>query len=108
MCEDALITPVGVRGLLHFGLGCLRVDDSVLTGDGLAVPLGVVCLFPLKVLELSLERPLQRLDLCLLERIAGIACGITLEELDLVLDLGVSDLCLRNDALELGRRAVVR
>lgn len=107
MCEDTLVTPVSICCLLDLCLSRLRVDDPVLTGNSLTVPLRVVGLFPLEVLKLALERPLQRLDLGPLERVAWVARCVTLKELDLVLDLGVPDLCLRNDALELGGRAVV-
>lgn len=99
MCEDTLVTPVSIRSLLYLCLGGLRVDHPVLTGDSLAVPLGVVGLFPLELLELGLELPLQRLNLGPLQRVVGISCSIALKELDLVLDLRVPDLCLRNNAL---------
>jgi hypothetical protein len=102
LCENTLVTPVGIRSLLYLSLGRLWVDDPVLTGNGLTIPLGVVGLFPLEILELALERPLQRLNLGPLERVSGIAGSIALEEFDLVLDLRIPDLCLRYNALELG------
>lgn len=101
LCEDALITPVRVRRLLHLCVGRFRVDDAVLAANSLAIPLGVVGLLPLEVLELRLELPLQRLDLRLLERVVAASRRIALEELDLILDLSVADLCLRHNSLEL-------
>jgi hypothetical protein len=52
---------------MHLGFGRFRVDDAVLATNGLAIPLRVVGLFPLEIVKLGLECPLQRLDLCLLE-----------------------------------------
>ena len=105
--EDALVAPITVLRLLDLGVGRFRVDDAILASNRLAIPLAVVGLLALKVLELLLERALEVLDLALLEAVAGVAPGIPFQKLDLVLDLRVADLRLRDNGLELGGGAVV-
>lgn len=107
MCEDTLLTPVCVGGLLDFCIRCLWVDDAILATNGFAVPPGVVGLFALEVLKLLLEGALQRFDLSALGPVIGIARRVPLQEFDLILDLRVPDLSLGHNALELGSRPVV-
>lgn len=92
--EHTLIAPVGVRGLAHLVLGCVGVDNPVLAGDLVAVPIAVLLLLLQVVLELLLEVTVEGLELPLLH--AGTSVGgaldIGLEGPDLVADAGVLEL----------------
>lgn len=92
--EYTLIAPVGIRGLAHLLLGSVGVDDPVLAGDLVAVPIAILLLLLEVVLELLLEVAVEGLELPLLH--AGAAVGgaldIGLEVPDLVADAGVLEL----------------
>lgn len=107
MLEDALVTPVSIRCLLHLRLSRLGIDNAVLPRNGFTVPLGVVRLLLVEVLQLFPERALQRLNLRSLQRILRLPCGIPLEILDFVLDLPVLHLGVGDYALELRRGLVI-
>lgn len=101
--EDTFIAPVSLRCLLDLFLRGIRVDDAVLAGNLLAVLLLVVALDALVLVELRLEKGLERLQLgglC----VAGVVRGageVALEALDTVLDGRVADLRLGDVLLQL-------
>ena len=105
--EDTLVAQVGIGYLFDFGIRSIWVDDAVLPSNSLPVPLGIISLLLLKVLELALEGPFERLDLRPLCPIIGVAQGVLLQKLDLVLDLCVPDLRVGYNGLEFGTGAVV-
>lgn len=80
--------------MAHLLLGCVGVDDPVLTGDLVAVPIAVLLLLLQVVLELLLEVAVEGLELPLLH--AGGAIGgaldVGLEGPDLVADASVLEL----------------
>lgn len=103
LCENTFLAPISIRCFVDLSIGRLRVDDTVLTTNRLAVPLRVVRLLRLEVFKLLLESVLQRVHLVLLEGVVRVPRRILLQEFDLILDLRVPDLCLRDDALKLRR-----
>lgn len=106
--EYALITPIGIGGLLHLGLGGFRVDDAVLSGNLLAVPALVGGLLVPVLFQLLLEAGLELASLAVLDVVASRSGGIGLEKLDLVFDGSVEDLSLSDYGFEGCRRRAVR
>jgi hypothetical protein len=109
--ENTLVTPVSVCGLLHLLLRSLRVDDAVLACNLVAVALLVVALDALVLVELRLEKGLERGKLRHLGLAGRVTVGrageVALEALDTVLDGRVADLGLGNEALQLLRGLAV-
>lgn len=105
--EDTLVTPISIRGLLDFGLGGLRVDNTVLPGNLLAVSLFVGSFLAAVLFQLLLETGLELTGLAVFHVVASGSCGIRLEEFDLVLDRSVQDLGLRNNGFKSGRCGAV-
>lgn len=92
--ENALVAPISIGGLLHLGLGGFRVDDTVLSGNLLAVPALVGGLLVPVLFQLLLEAGLELAGLAVLDVVASGSGGIRLEELDLVFNGSVEDLSL--------------
>lgn len=101
--ENTLVVPIGLCGLMHLILRRIRVHDAVLSRDLFPVALLVVALNALILVELRLEKCLERLQLGLLGGARGICCleEIALQALDTVLDGGVTDLRLCHIVLKL-------
>ena len=74
---------------MYFGLGCLRVDDAILSRNLVAVPALVSGFLCPVFLELLLEARLELPDLAVLDVVVVRPRGIRFEELDLVFDAGV-------------------
>lgn len=103
--EYSLVAPVGVRGFVDFRVGGGGLDDSILSGYLLAVPLAVFGFLLLVGFQFALEPPFQSPDLrvlCALQRGVRRLRRVELEPLDLVFDLSVEDLGLRDFVFELG------
>lgn len=107
--ENTLIAPVGLCGLSHLILRRFRVHDAVLSRNLLSVARLVIALNALVLVELGLEKGLERLELGLLGGARGVCCleQVALKALDAVLDGGVADLRLRNVVLQLLVRILV-
>lgn len=101
--EDALAAPIGVRGLGNFLLARVGVDDTVLAGDLLAVALAVLLLLGHVALQLALEVVVEGLELALLQGVGAVGCtlAVALQQTQLVADLGVLELGLGDELLEL-------
>lgn len=70
--ENTLVTPISLGRLANFVLSSVRVDDTVLASDLVAVPLTVRTLFFLVAAQFALEFGFDRVDLALLHVTAGI------------------------------------
>lgn len=107
--EYTLVAPVGIGGLAHLLLGCFGVDDPVLAGDLVAVPVTVLLLLLQVVLKLLLEVAVKGLELPLLH--AGAAVGgaldVGLEGPDLVPDTGVLELSGGDQVVETALGGVI-
>ena len=99
--EDAFISPVCLRGFLDFGFGGLGVHDAVLSGDLFAVAFLVARFLLAVLLQLLVEARFELVDLGVLDLVVFALHRIFLQRPDLVLDLGVEHLRLRDDRLQL-------
>lgn len=101
--ENTLVVPIGLCGLVHLILRCIRVHNAILSRNLFSVTLLVVALNALVLVELRLEKCLERLQLGLLGGARRICCleEITFQALDAVLDGGVTDLRLCHIVLKL-------
>lgn len=107
--ENTLVAPIGVRGLAHLVLGCVGVDDPVLAGDLVAIPLAVLLLLLHVVLQLLFKVTVESLELSLLH--AGTAVGgaldVGLEGPNLVTDTSVFELSRGDQVVEAALGGVV-
>lgn len=101
--EDTLVAPIRIRGLVDFILGRLRIDNAILAGDLLPVPLLVLLLLLDELLDLGFILVVERLELALLEVEGAVrgALGVGLDLPDLVADARVEQLRLAYELLEL-------
>ena len=99
--EDAFVSPVCLGGFLDFGFGGFGVDNAVLSGDLFAVAFLVARFFLAVLLQLLVEARFELIDLGVLDLVVFALHRIFLQRPDLVLDLGVEDLRLRDDGLQL-------
>lgn len=105
--ENTLVAPVSLRCLADLFLRRFGVDNLVLTRNLLLIALLVLRLLLLILLQAALELRLQVANLAVLGDVATRLGGILLEVLDLILDLRVENLCLRDEMLDLSRGAAV-
>lgn len=105
--EDTLVAPVRLAGLAHLILRRVRIHNPILPCNLLLVPLLVPLLLPPILLQLVRKLRLQIADLAVLGRVAARARGVRLQVLDLVLDLRVERLRLRDQVLDLLRGGAV-
>lgn len=95
--EDTLIAPIGVGRFLHFRLGGLGVDDTILTSNLFAVSALVGRLFVSVLFQLLPKASLELTRLAVLHLVTSRSHGIGFEELDLVLDRRVEHLGLGDE-----------
>lgn len=100
--EHTLITPVRRRRFANLIFRSLWVDNAVLSSNLLLVSFPVLSLLILVLLQPTLEHVLQATNLTVLGDCATTSRRIRLQELDLVADPGVEDLCLRRHVFERG------
>ena len=92
---------------MYLGLCGIWVHDAVLAGDLFAITALVRCLLVTVFLQLLLEAGLELTDLAVFDVVVAAANCIGFEELDLVLDTCVEDLCLCDDGLKRATRRCI-
>lgn len=107
--EYTLRTPIQLACLFNFFLSGLWVHNLVLPRNLISVSCSVLHLLLLIILQGFVEIALQLLCLSRLDTLRSILClhCIQFQKFDLVLDLRVLELRLRNEVLEISRDAVV-